>query len=706
MATINGSVSRNSDSYTFYIEWSESRASDYISTNKTTVTATAYVSCSAHTAWASGLSQSLTIDGTTFTDTKTVNLSSGVTVALISGSKTITHNTDGSKSITISANCDLPYGSGWGPDGGTASGTATLTTIPRYATSGQSLNSKTVNSIKMNWSSDSTIDYIWYSTNNGSSWTAVGSVNAKSGNYTISNLSVNTTYSIKTRVRRKDSQLTTDSTALSIATYDIAKLTETPSVNIGSSHTIKWTNPSGAATTLVLQKSDGTQVISYGTVTGTSKTVTDTANMIYALIPNANTITLYYKITTTVNGTNYTDLKACTFTVVNSNPIFSNYVYEDVNSDSTQLTGDNQTLINAFNALQITISTSNKATAQNSATMSKYRLVCGNKSVEANYSSNSNVTLNLSNVENMTFVVYAIDSRGNSTAITKSATTWKDYFAPIITLGRADRTQQVNEETNLSLSGTVWNNSFGSESNGIIECTYQYKETTSSTYVSGETTIIPTVSGNTFSASLSIKGDLGADGFDISNKYNIKITLKDKIATITYDVLLNSGVPAIAIHKNGVAFGAPYDTGVGGEAQISGLKIYGMEEGTWTPQMSTVEGANPTVTYTYQRGTYKKIGKLVYIRFYIRAKITALNGTNNYAIIKGLPYASVWGAIGEHPISLGVLYGAVSNTTNVKISVINSEIRILRDYGATSDPWKVTTTSYCEIGGSGWYETV
>lgn len=219
MARINGSVSRNSDSYSFYIDWSETIPSDYISTNKTTVTATAYIYCSAHTAWASNLLQKLIIDGTTFTDTKTVNLSSGVTVTLVSGSKEITHNADGSKSITISADCDLPYGDGWGPDSGTASGTATLTTIPRYATSVQSLNSKTSSSIKMNWSSDSTIDYVWYSKNGGSSWTAVGSVNSTSGNYTISGLSSNTSYSIKTRVRRKDSQLTTDSTALSVSTY-------------------------------------------------------------------------------------------------------------------------------------------------------------------------------------------------------------------------------------------------------------------------------------------------------------------------------------------------------------------------------------------------------------------------------------------------------------------------------------------------------
>lgn len=230
MATINGSVSSNSDAYSFYITWSESKASDYISTNKTTVTAAAYIKCTDHTAWANGLSQKLVIDGTVFTDSVDVSLSEGVTVKLITGSKTITHSADGSKKITISADCDLPDGAGYGPVWGSASGTATLTTIPRYATSVQSLKSKTSSSITMNWSSDSTIDYIWYSKNNGSSWTGINVTDGKSGSYTISGLSAGTTYKIKTRVRRKDSQLTTDSSALSVTTY---KKT-TPTISLSS----------------------------------------------------------------------------------------------------------------------------------------------------------------------------------------------------------------------------------------------------------------------------------------------------------------------------------------------------------------------------------------------------------------------------------------------------------------------------------------
>lgn len=156
----------------------------------------------------------------------------------------VVHNADGSKSINIEVSWNMNATiSGYGYIGTiSTSKTVTLDKIPRYATSVQSLKSKTATSITMNWSSDSTIDYVWYSKNGGSSWTAVGSVNAKSGSYTISGLSGGTTYSIKTRVRRKDSQLTTDSSALSVTTYSVPTITISTQSATETSAVIKWTS--------------------------------------------------------------------------------------------------------------------------------------------------------------------------------------------------------------------------------------------------------------------------------------------------------------------------------------------------------------------------------------------------------------------------------------------------------------------------------
>lgn len=137
------------------------------------------------------------------------------------------------------------------------------------------------------------------------------------------------------------------------------------------------------------------------------------------------------------------------------------------------------------------------------------------------------------------------------------------------------------------------------------------------------------------------------------------------------------------------------------ENAINGI----VEEGTWTPTINALTETAPTVTYTSHEGKYKKIGKIVFISFYIRAKITALNGTNNYAGIGGLPFtASTIGvSVGGNTANIGVLYAAVADTTNCVFVISGSNIRVHKDYGATTGKWKLTPSNYMEVGGSGFY---
>ncbi len=577
MATINGSVSKNSDAYSFYISWSESKESDYISTNKTKVTATAYIKCTDHTAWANGLSQTLIIDGTKFTDSVDVSLSEGKTVKLITGSKTITHNTDGSKKITISADCDLPDGNGYGPVWGEASATVTLTKIPRYATSVQSLKSKTETSITMNWSSDSTIDYIWYSKDNGSNWTGINVTDGKSGSYSISSLSANTTYKIKTRVRRKDSQLTTDSSTLSVTTYNYpyVKSVDTTNLTIGNSQKLTLYNPLSRTVTVRMNKdkASGTQLYS-GSTSGTSITFIPEDDTLYETIPSATSgkcvYSVIYSSSTKSTTGSYTYKVKGTET-----PTFSNYTYADSKDESVELTGDPQIIINGYNKLTVTIPVSDKAIANNKATMSKYRLVCGNQSTEENYSETDDVVLSLNNITNITFMVYAIDSRGLSTPIINSISeeNWKNYSNITITSASVGRVGDVGTDTILTFEGSIWNNTFGNQANEIVSCQYKYKKTNESEY-SDLIDITPTREEDMFTFNSTIKGDLEANGFNASNSFNIQIIVTDKISSATYNVLLGAGTPVMAIHPNGVAFGAQYDEDEGGVLQVIGKSLY------------------------------------------------------------------------------------------------------------------------------------
>lgn len=225
-AVTSGSVSTNTyKNSSFYCNWQRESYSE--SGNYSVINWQAGLYISQSDEWYQNAIKinSLTINGEVVASNVVVSNKFGAgTYQMASGKLTIYHNSDGSKTFSISMACWL-----YGGHDLSGSGSFELPTIPRYATVNQSLKSKTSTSITMNWSSDSTIDYIWYSKNNGTNWTAVGSVSAKNGSYTIPSLSSSTTYQIKTRVRRQDSQLTTDSTALSVSTY--AKTTPTISLS-------------------------------------------------------------------------------------------------------------------------------------------------------------------------------------------------------------------------------------------------------------------------------------------------------------------------------------------------------------------------------------------------------------------------------------------------------------------------------------------
>lgn len=492
------------------------------------------------------------------------------TITFAEGTMTVGHNTDGSKTINCSAVIDFQSHT-YSPGDFYPNGNLSLTKIPRYTTVTNSQKAKTINSISINWKTTDARDHTQYSLNGGT-WTdaydTVASDN-KSGYYTISNLSPNTAYTIKTRCKRTDSQLWSESSAVAITTYDIAKLTSVPNVNIGSAHTLTWSNPSGATINLKLCKTNNSTIIDYGTVTGTSKSITPTASTIYALTQNSNTYTARYILTTTANEKSYTNSKDFKFTVKNSNPTFSNFTYKDTNETITALTGNNQILVKGYSKVQGTISIANKAVAKNSATMKTYKMLIGSKSGTATYSSSADVNITLSGIDTNVIDMYATDSRGNSTKVTKTAT-FKNYSKIAITSLKATRTNNVGTEVTLAFKATFWNSSFGSVKNAIKSCVYKYKLTSASSYTTGSTTLTYSISENTITGSLSIKGDLGAEGFDASNSYNIQLTIADKLSTATSTITLGSGNPAIAVYKNNVAIGEKYDTSDGSKLQVNG----------------------------------------------------------------------------------------------------------------------------------------
>ena len=277
----------------------------------------------------------------------------------------------------------------------------------------------------------------------------------------------------------------------------------------------------------------------------------------------------------TYNGNTYIGTKSCRFTcsVTNANPTFNDFDFEDVNETTVALTGNNQDLIKNYSNLQVTITPNNKATANKYATMNKYRLTNGTISNDIKYSSTNNVSSVLNNTESGIINIYAIDSRNNSTLVTKNANEFINYIPLQKSNISVTRQNGVSEIVTLTFNGNIDLVNFGVVTNSIKQSKYRYKTTDNSQW-SAYNNITVTVNNNgEFSFNSNIAGDTQSLGFDINNSYNFEVYIEDELSSITFTANLNSGIPNIALHKNGVGIMGKYDETEGGLLQVAGKDI-------------------------------------------------------------------------------------------------------------------------------------
>lgn len=257
--TINGSVANRGESYSYYINW---QAESDIASNSSLVRAWAYIACYAHSSNQNNCGQNLYINGVHFTSNKNISLSSGVTVELIYGETRVYHNNDGSKSINISANGTLPYGSGWGPSSGSASGDVWLDTIPRYADfNGHRINATALESVEVAYNSSKDLNAVEYSLNGGSWKTLQQNCYVKSGTwnaanntviYCVTNLEPNTNYTIETRIAHTQG-VWKNSGKIYFKTNDIARIVNNLNSDFGQDVDIRFSNLANGTTKLTVK---------------------------------------------------------------------------------------------------------------------------------------------------------------------------------------------------------------------------------------------------------------------------------------------------------------------------------------------------------------------------------------------------------------------------------------------------------------------
>ena len=377
---------------------------------------------------------------------------------------------------------------------------------------------------------------------------------------------------------------TTTDINISVPAYvePVASILSAPNFNDEENPTITYSNPAGTSVTSLqacISLTGSQDDVPYRDIskTGSSYTfeLTDSEReTLRNAVITDNTINVIFHIKTVINGVTYYSTLTRQMTLINANPTFDNWTYQDTNEKTLALTGNNQIVIKNYSKITGIISTANKAVAKKGATMSKYILNIGDNQEEADYSE-SEVQTPAVLATYPTFIMYAKDSRNNNTPknILVPSDLYKTYTEINIKEAKATRTGGVGTEVTLEFNGDIWNNSFGAVENDIVSCTYKYKKSNEDEWVESNQILTPVKSGNSYSLTTTIKGDLGAAGFTRDDSFDIELIITDKLSTYTYPLTLGSGKPNMAIHKNGVAFGAPYDTDEGGPLQVDGKRI-------------------------------------------------------------------------------------------------------------------------------------
>ena len=277
-------------------------------------------------------------------------------------------------------------------------------------------------------------------------------------------------------------------------------------------------------------------------------------NTIYTNTPTQNSRTLTFKLSTYTDSTKATQIgdtneKSNVGMIVNANPIFTSFNYEDANSNTIALTGNSSKIINGYSTLRI----SNLAAAGNKG--ATLQLIQIN---DIQYPYSENFTIDIEKWTSNKIIIYVIDSRNNSTKLeTLIGINFINYTEKTITERSCLREGSINEESILSFKGTFFNSSFGAVDN-TLTASYKYKETGSSAWISGITALNLTINNNNFSFEGYIKGDTNT-GFSADKSFDIQIIITDLLSERAITFILTAGEPAVDVFKSNVAFGGIYN---------------------------------------------------------------------------------------------------------------------------------------------------
>ena len=474
--------------------------------------------------WGANITYVVTINGTQYTGS-IASYDGYSDVTLKSGSLTVKHNTDGNKSISYSFSVTDTSGVSYTCGNASASGTLALATIPRYLSiTSLYISSKTETSAVVSWSTSDPRDSTYYSFDNGTTW--IGSAtdgeslasDLKSGTFNIANLTANTTYNIKVKIKRTDSQLWTES-SVSFTTYYYPHCTDSPDFTIGDKLTLSLYNPLSRSVNVYLELANG-GVVGGDTVTGTSISGYLNEywqNDLYASIPDATSGR--YKVRVVYGSVTMTRDNGNTYKIRGTEvPTINAFDYIDNNSATVAITGNDQQIVQNKSVVRARF---HSATANYGASgISKYVLECNGTS-QTVYDAGSFDIGTINSARNVNLKLTAYDSRGLTASKTLTVQMLA-YEAPKATV-ELRRLNNYEDETYLTVDSSK--SSLNGKNTTSIK--YRYK-----------------ASGGSYGSYATIPdGEEYVLSLDKNNAYIFEIVVTDALgSTFTKEYVLNKGV--------------------------------------------------------------------------------------------------------------------------------------------------------------------
>ena len=408
--------------------------------------------------WGAYISYTVTINGTQYTGT-IANYDGYSSVTLKSGTLSVAHNTDGTKSISYSFSVTDTSGQTYTCGNASASGTMALSTIPRYLSiTSLEITNKTETSIVVKWATSEHRSGTYYSLDNGTTW--IGSAtfgeslanDGKSGTFNIQNLTANTSYNLKVKIKRTDSGLWTESNNIAFTTYNYPHCTSSPDFTIGNALTLELYNPLGRNVTIKgYAKSNGAEIFN-GTIAGNKITGFNDANSVnlqYASIPNAQSGA--YRVVVSWNNKAMTRDAGNVYKIKgNEIPTINAFDYIDGNSAIVAVTGDNTQIVQNKSVLQARF---HSATANNGASgIASYILECNGITKSGNKEGTYEIGT-IDSARDVTLKLTAYDSRGLSAS--KTLTVKMVAYEPPKATVDLQRLNNYEDETYLTVDGSV-----------------------------------------------------------------------------------------------------------------------------------------------------------------------------------------------------------------------------------------------------------